>query len=216
MIEPKNLTTHYAAKSSYGGLLLDGVTGTGKSTILAILSEILGASPGWRRTGIFPEEQTYGDFWDELQANPESPDEYKTRLLAKVVTEVEQARAVDSDYHFILERAQYSLYAALPDWRLYASFDERLSRFNPIAILLDISDEALKERSVNRNDRPWARDQLIQLHGNESSAIKSLRGTQDRRKEALEFSKIPYRIIDTTSGKWDVHAAEIKAILMGT
>ena len=112
---------------------------------------------------------------------------------------------------FVLERFHLSYYALLPDWELYAGFDERLARLNCLTVLLSIPEQDLARRSLDRKDRAgtsWTEDMITHFGSRESvlgAVIQSVR----RRREAARMSRLPLIEIETGSGSWSDYASEI-------
>ncbi len=141
-------------------VLIDGVTGAGKTQTLRALMRhprfprLLGAGR------VFTEEETLGEVMSEL-AQLEVPKHVHLWRLHGVLGAIrEGVRTARSSWGFVLERFHLSYYALLPEWDLYAEIDRELVELGCITVLLTIPDSVLQERSlarVDRKDTPWER-----------------------------------------------------------
>jgi hypothetical protein len=111
-------------------ILLEGVTGAGKTQTLRALMhhpefpKLLGSGR------VFDEDETFGEVMAEIQKSG-TADHRHFRRLERILALLERHdRSIRGRAGFVLERFHLSYYALLPDWNLYAVFDERLARLN--------------------------------------------------------------------------------------
>ncbi|GAC1652042.1 MAG: hypothetical protein NVS9B12_01000 [Vulcanimicrobiaceae bacterium] len=120
-------------------------------------------------------------------------------------TLTDRAAKVES-YRYLLERAHYSYYALLPEWRFYQDFDASLTALGAHVFLLWIPPEQLKSRSLYRTERRgWAQG-FLKLHGDERKALETFSAVQERRYEGIKRSGIPHTLIDTSQKDWDSYS----------
>src|SRR5262245_28730543 len=118
------------------GLLLEGVTGSGKTRTLQALQAHPAFQALMRRGRVFVEEETFGEFMDEVR-QPEPQPGHRYRRLGQVLHTVEQAAGADgAPYAYVLERFHPSYYALEPEWGRYDAIDQRLRALNCKAVLL--------------------------------------------------------------------------------
>jgi hypothetical protein len=181
-------------------ILLEGLTGTGKSQTIAALSR-LGLVPPL----VVPEEETFGDFMEEL-TDPSKDDAFRLRRLEAVRPRLRQEPS------FLLERFHVSYYALLPRWPLYAAIDAELADLGVTLVLLWIDEPLLRSRSLLREEYDGADWQaLVQHFGSEDNALAALRLSQQRRFEALARTGLRSMTIDTAAKDWDAYARQIAA-----
>lgn len=188
-------------------MILEGLTGTGKSSVLRALAR--GAAHTY---DMFDEEVTFGEFFAELVAHPERPD--FSRLHA-TLAEVERRAAAGAAYRFVLERFHPSYYALYPDRAAYAAIDRRAAALGTAIVLLDLPDALLRERSLYRADRPEHAEALLRLYGDETRALEALRRSRDARRAYVRASACPHVILDTGDRAWARCADAVGALLGG-
>src|SRR6266498_2507683 len=118
------------------GIILEGVTGAGKTQTLAAL-QAHPAFPSLLLQGhIFTEEETLGEFMDELKDQRMQPSQRNIRMY-RVFNELQQAvSASPHHYGYLLERFHPSYYALVPQWHFYESVDRQLQALRCTIILL--------------------------------------------------------------------------------
>jgi hypothetical protein len=124
--------------------------------------------------------------------------------------EQQSANAQDR-WGFLLERFHFSYYALLPEWDLYASFDARLAQLNCVTILLQIPEQDIADRCIDRKDRAtttWS-DDIITYFGSRRAALEAVVRSTNRRREAAYRSRLPVLEIDTRAQLWEVYANKI-------
>ena len=182
-------------------LLVDGVTGAGKSTVIARLRELL---PG---VSIIPEEETLGDLMDLIQ-DPAWRAHPRFEALERIMTRLERGNET-----FIVERFHSTAFALFPEWRLLAPFDERLARLGAVQVLLTYRDVLAEERAIERPDRrdvSWANG-MDQHYGSRAAAIDAVVRSNAKRVEQLSLSRLPFLHLDTSEGQWMQYARTIVA-----
>lgn len=164
-------------------LILDGVTGAGKSQTLRALQ----AHPAWptllQEGRMIPEEETPGEFMAELQQPNLSTTERLARLYA-ALDELEHAALVaDQASGYVLERFHLSYYALLPDWQLYCSIDDRLRALHGQLVLLEFAPKHTAERALDRVDRQattWTAE-MIAYYGSRAAGLEAIAHSRARR-----------------------------------
>ena len=108
------------------GILLDGVTGAGKSQTLAALEKHPKFAALLGNGRVFMEEETLGEVMDEL-TEPNVPPSQHLWRLENVMAELTRAASTQNDpYGYVLERFHFSYYTLLPEWDLYQAIDRPL------------------------------------------------------------------------------------------
>lgn len=193
------------------GILLDGVTGAGKSQTLAALQQhpkfpaLIGSGR------VFMEEETLGEVMDEL-SEPNVPPSKHLWRLERVLAELQQdAVTKPSPCGYVLERFHFSYYALLPDWNLYAPIDEQLCSLHCKIVLLTVSPDEFPNRSLDRIDRrdtDWTRG-MVAFYGSRDAALDAMKTSQARRRQSLHLTHLPSVEIDTTAQAWTAYADQI-------
>lgn len=191
------------------GIVLDGVTGAGKSQTLAALErhpkflELLGNGR------VFMEEETLGEVMDELGELHVPPSKHLWRL-ERVLNEI-TTDASSEPRGYVLERFHWSYYALLPNWDLYKAMDAQLREWNFKTVLLTIAPEDFVARSLERADRDameWT-EGMIGFYGSREKVLEAMRVSQAQRREAMALSKMPALEIDTGAKDWARYAEQI-------
>ena len=192
-------------------ILIEGVTGSGKTQTLQALMHHKGFSALLGSGRVFAEEETFGEVMSEIEESGISNEHYLRRLthiLGLVETQVASSR---DQTGFVLERFHLSYYALIPDWELYAGFDERLARLNCLTVLLSIPEQDVAHRCLDRKDRAgtsWTED-MITHFGSRESVLGAVTQSVRRRRQAARMSRLPLIEIETGSGSWSDYASEI-------
>jgi hypothetical protein len=191
-------------------LIIEGVTGAGKSETL----RALGRQPAFAaRLGpgrVIPEEDTLGEVMDEIAQLGGPPARHVWRL-DRVLAALERESKAGPEARFVLERFHLSYYALLPDWALYEAYERALEPLGCASVLLTIDPAALAERSLERVDRRgtgWT-EGMIAHYGSREAALAAIARSQQRRLDALALTRLSTRIIETTGQAWDDYAQEI-------
>lgn len=188
------------------GLILEGVAGSGKSRVLAALRADPDFQKGFGRGLVCEEDETFGEWLDELRGPDRSP-EYRTRRLSVVIERI-KARG---EGRYLLERFHPSYYALLPDWTLYQEADDALARLGGLVVCLTIPEQDMRERFLLRRERAdggW-REGLAAYFGSEEQAVQAAIESQRRRLECRALSRLPWILIDTADTNWPAHAKTI-------
>lgn len=188
------------------GLILEGVTGTGKSSTLAALAAREDFRTLLADGGVFPEEVTFGEFVRESRTDPTS-----LARLESVLAEVETRSRGRRDYFYVLERFHHSYFAFSLDWGIYAGIERRLRALNCSVVLLTIPPREMELRSLRRADMAgtaWV-DEVVGFYGSPDLALAGLAASQERRREALARGSLPSLEIETTDRDWNGYADAI-------
>ncbi len=193
-------------------IVLEGVTGAGKTQTLHALNQnpdfvrLLG--PG----RIFEEEQTFGEAMTEIGTSSQPGGEHLHRM-ENVLAEIERISHQRADAGFVLERFHPSYYALLPEWDLYADIDQRLARLGFTTVLLKFPASAYAARSLDREElaeTPWSED-LHRLFGSRSNALEAIARSVQLRGDAIERSALPHVELSTADRDWTASARAILA-----
>jgi hypothetical protein len=191
-------------------IVLEGVTGAGKTQTLQALSrhrEFSGLQGSGR---VFDEDETFGEVMTEMQ-EPGISNDRRFRRLERVLALLEQRQGSTDNMGYVLERFHLSYYVLLPDWDLYSGFDERLIRLNCLTVLLHIPEQDIAHRCLDREDRAdttWSTDMITHL-GSRLSVMEAIVQSTRRRQEAVQHSRLPLLEIDTGLKHWEEYADQI-------
>ena len=182
-------------------LVIEGLTGAGKSSVLTALSEGLQARNA--SCSIIYEEETFGELMDELN-QPEPPADLLWRLNAVLAG----LSALTSDW-VILERFHLSYYALLPEWERYRVIDQQLVSLSARLVLLSYPPEMVSERALYRHEREGWSEGYIALYGSEQAALEALQTSLIQREQAFNLSQLPKLRLDTSAADWKQTAVEL-------
>lgn len=193
------------------GIILEGVTGAGKSQTLRALRAHPNFSQLLRQGEVFEEEETFGEFMAEVADTP-PPSTVPYRRLAQVMNQLQTQRAQHpQQYGYVLERFHLSYYALAPHWPTYAAIDGQLHSLNCLVVFLHMPAAYFDRRSIDRVDRvdtDWTLG-MIAHYGSRAHLQTALQDSQARRREGLELSQLPRLEIDTTGMDWAAYADRI-------
>ena len=191
-------------------LIIEGVTGAGKSETLRALGRQPALAAGLGSGRVISEEDTLGEVMDEIAQLGGPPARHVWRL-DRVLTALERESRAAPEARFVLERFHLSYYALLPDWTLYEAYERALERLGCASVLLTIDPSALAARSLERVDRrgtDWT-EGMIAHYGSRDAALSAIARSQQRRLDALTLTRLPTLVIDTTGRAWDDDARDI-------
>ncbi|MFN8576482.1 MAG: hypothetical protein U0354_06470 [Candidatus Sericytochromatia bacterium] len=180
-------------------LIIDGITGAGKSIIIKKLKELLKETS----LEIIYEEETFGDLLEDI----EKKDINLLYRLDKVIQRIIN----DRNKFYILERFHLSYFPFINDWSLLENYDLKLKELNFEIIMLDYDDNLLFDRALNHNDviKNELEGELIKYFGSHENAIKAYKESKDKRLSSLSLTKIPFFKIDTSKKDWDKYTKQI-------
>lgn len=187
-------------------VILEGLTGAGKSSTLAALVQQLQAQSA--ELQIVYEEETFGELMAEMAIRKENPCHRLQTILARLQTDTAGAQPKK---WLLLERFHPSYYALLPDWSLYQAIDQQLAALGARLVLLGYPAEALASRALYRMEREaegWSQG-FLALYGSEALALAALETSRCQRIEACQLSALTCLEIDTSQQIWDVYATRI-------
>ena len=195
-------------------LILEGVTGAGKSSTLAALSRCASRPPWLEAAHLIAEEETLGELMAEDLQDPSRSVAERTARLTRILALVSAAPA---DAAFLLERFHLSYYALQPDWAPYVAMDAALAALGFRQVLLTIPEAEIRRRSLHRVDRAeeaWA-EGMIGYFGSEAQALDALLASRARRLECCAWTRLPTLILDTSTMEWDEVARQIAGFCAG-
>lgn len=185
------------------GILIEGVTGSGKTETLRALIRDPRFEPLLAQGRVFSEEQTFGEALAEISTDASSSETHLWRMRKILETE-------DLSRGFVLERFHLSYYALLPHWHLYESIDCDLANLDTHLVMLVVPDSLQSTRCLFRTDRSseWTTG-MINYFGSVDAATCAIRNSQRRRLEALKWTLLRSTVIDTTEQRWSDYTDSI-------
>jgi thymidylate kinase len=182
------------------GLIIEGVTGAGKTSIIAELQTLV---PFER----FDEDATFDDFMEDLKRDRELARDRANRRMGRILDAVASAEA---PRNVLLERFHFSHVALDDDWASYDEIDRRCSAMGFKAVLLTIPEGQIATRSLYRAEydgRDW--QGFVNRYGSEAPALQALESSQRRRIGALRQSRLEHVLIETSARDWRAYARQI-------
>lgn len=157
---------------------------------------------------VLPEEETFGDLMDELGDGTT----LDAKALVRRLEAVRDRLTLTKPEAFLIERFHLSYFALVPTWSHYELLDLQLQVLGASIVLLVVSDDRLRDRSLLREEYDGADWQDFSTRfGSEDDALDALRKSQERRIQALGYSRMKHRIICTDDKSWDDYARLIGA-----
>lgn len=193
------------------GLILEGVTGAGKSSTLAALARCEARPPWLAAARLVPEEETLGELMAEDLQDPARSTAERTARLTRILAQI--SAAPPGAPGFLLERFHLSYYALQPDWTPYLAIDAALAEQGFRQVLLTLPEAEIRRRSLHRVDRaeePWAQG-MIDYFGTEDLATRALMASRQRRLDCCAWTRLPTLVIDTSAMDWASTARQIAA-----
>jgi hypothetical protein len=193
------------------GLILEGITGAGKSSTLAALARCRSRPPWLEAARIVPEEETLGELMAEDLQDPARSVTERIARLTRVLAQI--SAAPPGAPGFVLERFHLSYHALQPDWTPYLAMDAALAEQGFRQVLLTIPEAEIRRRSLHREDRveePWAQG-MIDHFGSEDLATAALMASRKHRLDCCAWTRLPTLVIDTSAMEWDDYAQQIAA-----
>lgn len=187
-------------------LILEGVTGAGKSSTLKELTARLDASA----VRFIFEDDTLGDLMENVR-DPAWQSRPTFAALDRVLEELEADFVRYPARRFVVERFHLTAFALLPRWELFASYDARLARLGALHVLLSYPDAMAEGRSIDRPDRAaegWAAG-MAEWYGSREAAVSAVVLSQDGRWQGLKRSALPFLHFDTRQQDWPRYAETI-------
>jgi len=126
------------------GLIIEGVTGAGKSRTLDALSHVE-ARPDWlRHARVMTEDETLGELMDEELRDASLTDEQRCFRLHAAVRRIDRAFADGASAGFVLERFHFTHFVFMPRWELYANIDQHLADLDFRSVLLTLPETQIE------------------------------------------------------------------------
>jgi hypothetical protein len=179
--------------------IIEGLTGSGKSQIIAQLNLIL------CDYCIISESETFGNFMLEIEdKNTNIEKIYRLNDCMKKIKN-------DENQKFILERFHFSYFPFINKWELYEEIDRALNELNFFIILLTYREDLLEKRALNHQEilNSIGTEAVIDYFGSKQNALNSYKKSHLRRMECLKYTKLQHIEIDTSEMEWKKYAQKI-------
>ncbi len=186
-------------------LIVDGVTGSGKTSTIQWLMSRHGSS-----ITFISEDQTLGSIMEDIRdtewrAHPRFP------ALESVLDRIEREIADEPNRLFLIERFHLTSYALFPIWDCFRTYDNRLRKLGSAIVLLSYPTELAEQRSIMCFEREKWAESMDEWYGSREKAIKAVQLSQGFRFEALSHTSLPFLHVDTRNKDWLRYSATIEA-----
>jgi hypothetical protein len=191
-------------------LILDGVTGAGKSSVLKELQARLEASSEAASVSVILEEETIGDLMQQVR-DPAWQRCPTFEALDRVLRQLEEGLAGSASRAFLVERFHLTYFALFPRWEHFERYDARLAQLGAAHVLLTFPEALIEARSIARPERAaegWAQG-MAAWYGSHEAAVRAALSSQRGRWEALGRTALPFLHIDTREQDWPRYAETI-------
>jgi hypothetical protein len=186
------------------GIIIEGVTGAGKTSSIKALRSLAPFD-------LIEEEATFGAFRAEFAADADAASERARQRLDDILTRIER----EKPRSYVLERFHFSQIALGSEWRRYREIDRRCAACGIKAVVLVLPEDRLLSRSLYRceyDGTDW--QNLIQVYGSEAKALHAIRFSQQTRLDAIRQSELTGLLIDTTDKDWRAYAKTVAEIFL--
>lgn len=190
------------------GLILEGISGSGKSKLVSRLRDRGPLSPLSSKVTIIEGSHTVGSLLEDAR-NLQFSDVDRCERLHDLMPKIESE--VASNAFVILERLHPSYYSHMPRWDLYGSIDSKLAELGFGIAFLSLPDSAIASRALLRPELEtsnWKKT-LIDWYGSRDNALAAFRRLQLQTRHCLRLSRLPTLEIDTTELDWLRYEREI-------
>ncbi|MBN1205564.1 MAG: hypothetical protein JXB05_11650 [Myxococcaceae bacterium] len=197
-------------------LIIDGITGAGKSSVLRELRARLEASPEGAATHFIFEDDTLGQIMEQVR-DPAWRASPTFEALEGVLDRMEQELAAVPARRFVVERFHLTTYALFPEWERLVRYEERLGRLGTAQVLLSYPEEQAERRAIERVDRMeenWAQG-MDAWYGSRADALEAVLQSQRRRWDGLRRSMLPFLHLDTREADWARYASTLMTFWAG-
>ncbi|MBB3126696.1 hypothetical protein FHS19_001350 [Paenibacillus rhizosphaerae] len=199
------------------GVILEGLSTTGKTSVLSALKRVHSLSSHAERTMIALSEH-YSQILHSDHGVLRSLDHNEhMKLLNQHISYLEQLHGwIESLGHtkpsngifFILERFHLNHRAAFADHSEIEALEQRLLSLNAKCVLLTISREAIPSRFVESRGEAW-RKYVMSNHPSADDACRKFVEDQEILRRCMKQSLIPAMEINTDEASWDGYASQI-------
>jgi thymidylate kinase len=197
-------------------LIIDGITGVGKSSVLREVRARREASGQGPAPHVIFEEETLGQIMEQVR-DPDWREAPSFESLERVLGRMERELAAEPTRRFLVERFHLTTYALFPRWERLERFDARLAQLGAAQVLLSYPEALAEQRALERVDRreeQWA-EGMDAWYGSRAAAVDAVVRSQRRRWEALRKSALPFLHLDTREGDWPRYATTLLAYWTG-
>lgn len=194
------------------GIIVEGVAGSGKSTLLKRILDTERLKSRFHSIEVIPEEETLGELFSEISGGMALGID-RIHRLTSVMSRLSEVPAE----LVILERFHQSYYALGIDWKNLDSIDAALANLGFQTILLDLNEAVFGARCFERPEmeaQGW-QEGFIKLYGSLEKSVLAFKSSQERRRTALDLSRLPKKIINTSAMNWFDHADEAISFILG-
>jgi thymidylate kinase len=181
-------------------LIIEGVTGTGKTSVIAALQAL-------SRFELIDEVATFDDFMTEFFADPTAAAHRAHDRMAAILDKIEEHA---HSKHYLLERFHFSQLALGSELKWYQDLNERCEALAAKVAVLVLPKNEIARRSLYRLEhggKDW--QNLIDRYGSEAKALRAIKDSQGARIRAVEKSCLQHRKLDTTEKAWRRYAMDI-------
>mgnify|MGYP001100720156 CR=1 FL=1 len=200
----------------FQGIILEGISGTGKTSVFEALikHEKVQSIPAKSKL-ILSEHHTQRILELEEQQGILTP-EHHTELLDQLVAFIEQLNhrtthrgwhsdhLQEQDLFFLLERFHLTHVFRFPymNWSQVVVIDHRLESLGAVLCLLTVNAETLEKRLFSRRNECWL-NYLKQYGNSPSEIVDTLITRQKVAQELTALSSLPALVIDTSDNTID-------------
>lgn len=190
------------------GLVIEGIPGTGKSTLIHHLSRHPTISNREFMTFLTYGEEITQRVLEKKHNQGQISKQDNLNLLREIIDPLENYRdyyqqrwssSAGYKFAFILERFHltHTTYFEHLDWSDVIEFDRKLARLNTKVCLLTLSRSVMKDRIIYRRGEEW-RNYISRFGTTEEEIIDYYWQVQQQKKKLAAKSKLPVFTVNTS------------------
>lgn len=199
------------------GIIIEGLSTAGKTSLLTALKKLLSQTPEIQRTMISVSEH-YSQVLHQDHGELKSLQQKEhIELLNTHINYLELlhnwnyslgSTTLTSGVFYILERFHLNHRDAYGDTAEIVTLEKRLLRLNAHCVLLTLSSDVVESRFVESRGKDW-KSYIMKENFSISEACQKFLANQERLRKCAEQSLVPTFEINTDGAEWNDYAQQL-------
>ncbi|MBE1447337.1 hypothetical protein [Paenibacillus sp. OAS669] len=199
------------------GVIIEGLSTAGKTSVLTALKKMNSQSPKVERTMIAVSEHYSGVLVDDHGVLRNLQQEEHLGLLNRHVDYIEQLHSfmtslgrtkASHGVFYIFERFHLNHRAAFGTSTGLGTLEQRLSNLNALSVLLTISSDVVESRYVESRGENW-KSYVMKGFSSPAEACHKFVSGQEKMRICAQLSLVATLEINTDNADWDCYADQI-------